>query len=202
MNSVIQNLHIICLMLLLGLSTLVKAQKVETPAKNTSIKPAEIELIAINQPEPNQNTNTAAELQNPLGGVIFAFEFVIEDDIMQSVDENTNATGSSNPGGKTLVSILSDNDNNQNISAGNITNAISKAIKVFPIPSDTYLNIDLGDIHIKSIEIVNSIGQIIFSENAVLPFLRLDTSAYQAGTYFLRINTIDNQVLVKNIMIH
>ena len=132
-------------------------------------------------------------------GIGVATSFVIEDEIMQSNGEN--GGDENNENGK-LRNTSSVNTSTKNI--GFITNSLHvlvNEIKIYPIPANTFMNIDLGRVKVKGLNIINSLGQKVYTQTVEQQFIRLDLSDFQAGMYFVQMTTSDNQLVTKSIMI-
>jgi hypothetical protein len=77
-----------------------------------------------------------------------------------------------------------------------------KNIKFYPNPTDNLLNIK-SDQLISSIQIINSVGQIIYCiENIFEKLLILDVSQFKKGYYLFKLNQVDNQTILTNLIIN
>ncbi|MCD4665538.1 MAG: PKD domain-containing protein [Bacteroidales bacterium] len=80
-----------------------------------------------------------------------------------------------------------------------IENPISENINIFPIPAKIILNIS-SSVEIRSVSILNFIGETIYYKEVSLKLLELNISEFQAGIYFIQINTSEG-LLNKKIQI-
>ena len=144
-------------------------------------------------------TNQSAEFQGPIG-IGIAPSFVIEDDIMQSDGENGGNTNGGKTGNTTSVNANTDIKNTGFITSS--LHVLAKEIKVYPVPANTFANIDLGQVKVKGINVINSLGQKVYTQTVEQQFIRLDISNLQTGIYFIQMITSDNQMITKNIMVN
>ena len=144
-------------------------------------------------------TNASPDFEFPIGSV--SINFVIEDDIMQSGD---GSGVPSNTDGIRRKNNANHSDNSSKTNTSTATTsalALSDKVKIFPNPAHSFTNINLGTVQINSFEIVSSLGQIVQTSQVTLQYQRLDTSNLKAGLYYIRIYTIDQQVISKPIII-
>lgn len=193
MNNNIIQVGRCALVILLSVLTVLATAQVKTNKKAVSTEINTTKPIITQQ----------ADFQGPIG-VVPNYEFVIEDDIMQSKDgDGKGGSGTKN----------NDDDDNSNTSETNndvknpgfTTSSISQIIeevKIYPIPANAFANIDLGETKVKRLEIINSLGQVVDSQLVNQQFIRLDISNYEAGMYFIQMTTAANQVAVKTILVN
>ena len=133
-------------------------------------------------------------------GLVLTYALVIEDDIMQSRggDNEDGESGTINDD----VSSVSIGDAKNTTSTASVLRQLAQEIKIYPIPANTFANIDLGQVKVKRIDVINSIGQKVYSQTIEQQFIRLDTSNYQTGVYFIQMTTTENQVVSKSIMVN
>ena len=191
-NNIIQLSRCALIILLSGLTVLATAQ-VKTSKKTVSVE--------TNTSEPVSTTSTA-NFQGPIG-IVPTYEFVIEDDIMQSKDgENEDSNPKNEDEDKSdVVSTYTSDVKNTNFTTSSL-NQLAQGIKIYPIPANTFTNIYLGEVKIAGIEVINNLGQKVYSQAIDQQFLRLDTSNYQTGIYFIQMRTAGNQVITKTIMVN
>ena len=79
-------------------------------------------------------------------------------------------------------------------------NSLENAFSVYPNPTTGNLMLHNETKGLCSLEIQNSLGQIILKQTVELGKTELDLSAYPKGLYFFRIAN-DNAVLVKKIVV-
>jgi len=83
----------------------------------------------------------------------------------------------------------------------NINNLINSEIKIYPNPTSENLNIDLTNYKNVNLEIVNTLGQIIFTEKNISNELKnINLSNFAKGIYFINIQT-DNKVYTKKFIL-
>ena len=63
-------------------------------------------------------------------------------------------------------------------------------INIYPNPAVGYVNIS-SENNIENIEIINTVGQIIFNQNAPGNSITIKTNNYQTGIYFVRVKTTE-----------
>jgi len=182
------------IVLLSGLTILATAQ-VKTDKKTVSVEKNKSEIT----------TNPSADFQGPIG-ILPTYEFVIEDDIMQSKDGENGNNGTKNDDGDTSLNPTDETNGTSSVKNSHFTTStlrqLAQEIKVYPIPANSFTNIDLGQIKVKELEIINSLGQKVYSQVIEQQFLRLDISNYNTGIYFIQMRTPGNQLLTKSIMIN
>lgn len=81
-----------------------------------------------------------------------------------------------------------------------IMEVINSAIRFYPNPATTQLQVDLGDSYNISISLVNVIGQQVYRQVGEISSLQIDVSALQPGFYLLQVQ-LGNESLVKRIEI-
>lgn len=88
---------------------------------------------------------------------------------------------------------------NVNLGVSDESNAI---VSIFPNPVSSQLTVQLeDDVITEKIEIYNSIGQLILSEDSTLEIINVDFSDLNSGIYFLRLLDSENrEVLTKKII--
>lgn len=72
-----------------------------------------------------------------------------------------------------------------------INNDNSKVLNIFPNPANDVLNVNFAEG--AKIQIVNNLGQVVYSIENAQEFNKIDVSAFEAGSYFVKI-TKDNSV--------
>ena len=161
---------------------------------------AQVNTIKVANNTKSTTTNQTTDLKTP-EGIVIAVQFVIEDDIMQSKDgENGSNNGIKNDD----IDVSSANTSdvkNTNFSTSTL-NQLAQEIKIYPTPANTFTNIDLGQVKIKGLDVINSLGQKVHSQTTEQQFVRLNVSNYQTGIYFIQMKTAGNQVLTKSIMVY
>ena len=188
-NNIIKLGRCALVILLSGLAVLTTAQvndQVST-VKSNSLKPTIT----------NQSTDYIG-----LIGVVITNKFVIEDDIMQSKDEDDENGESGINNGNIAVSASKAKNLKQASFTTNTLNQLAQEIKVYPVPANTFTNINLGNIQVTELMVINSIGQNIHSQTVENQFVRLDISNYQTGMYFIQMRLTENQVITKSIMVN
>ena len=75
-------------------------------------------------------------------------------------------------------------------------------ISVYPNPANDLININ-SDVLIRSVEVSNFIGQLIYSESAIeRKSVRMNVSSFVSGIYFMKITTEKGSLIMKIIVIH
>ena len=162
---------------------------------------AQVNTIKVANNTKSTTTNQTTDLKTP-EGIVIAVQFVIEDDIMQSKDgENGNNNGIKNDDDIDVSSANTSDVKNTNFSTSTL-NQLAQEIKIYPTPANTFTNIDLGQVKIKGLDVINSLGQKVHSQTTEQQFVRLNVSNYQTGIYFIQMKTAGNQVLTKSIMVN
>jgi hypothetical protein len=83
-------------------------------------------------------------------------------------------------------------------SVGNMPTDLN--VSVFPNPAIDQINI-VSDYSIKNIELVNYVGQTVYNEPVSGNSFQINVSNYSTGMYFVRIETIEGNVITKRIAI-
>lgn len=63
----------------------------------------------------------------------------------------------------------------------------SKLVRVYPNPSSGSVNIDFGRAGVTTIQVINSLGQVLESKTSELPAEQLNFSAYAKGLYYIKL---------------
>lgn len=71
-------------------------------------------------------------------------------------------------------------------------------IAIYPNPFNEFINIEANN-KVKSIEVKNIIGQIIYSANTTNSFIRINMINFESGVYLLNIKT-DKEVITKKLI--
>ena len=71
---------------------------------------------------------------------------------------------------------------------------IENKVNIFPNPVSDYLNIKFDDIYPEKITLFNAMGETLFVKNQLSGNTQINVSDYQAGIYFLKIETKENSV--------
>jgi hypothetical protein len=71
-------------------------------------------------------------------------------------------------------------------------------VNIFPNPTSDYITIEIFGDKIKSIELLNANGSILYQSNSVEN--RIDVSKHPSGIYFVKIVNIDGKVLVRKVL--
>ncbi|MDD2982366.1 MAG: T9SS type A sorting domain-containing protein [Crocinitomicaceae bacterium] len=72
--------------------------------------------------------------------------------------------------------------------------SIDSKISVFPNPATDYLNINFDDIYPERITLFNGMGQTLLVKNQLSENTQINVADYQAGIYFLKIETKENSI--------
>jgi len=76
------------------------------------------------------------------------------------------------------------------------------AIKVYPNPAASSVNIDLGETVATKISLINSLGETVYSANTgEQSKLRIDLSAFAGGMYLVQIQTEDARIINRKMVI-
>lgn len=67
----------------------------------------------------------------------------------------------------------------------------------YPNPVSSQLNLDFGDVVVRRIELTDLTGKVVFRQDGAVSVL--DMSAYQTGTYFLKVYS-DSGIGIKQIV--
>ncbi len=73
-----------------------------------------------------------------------------------------------------------------------------ETINIYPNPTSDFVNIDAFGHQIKSIELLNTTGTVIYKENKVID--KIDLSGKPTGIYFLKIENLNGKIVVKKVM--
>jgi hypothetical protein len=116
------------------------------------------------------------------------------------------ATGfNCNPTAKTMVlkTKTKSNQSNDKLATSIGASAFLSSIKVYPNPAANVLNIDMNSISKAetSVEIHNTLGQLVYQTSALNQHLVVDTSELPMGVYFVSIRQNERTVDVKKVVI-
>ena len=81
-----------------------------------------------------------------------------------------------------------------------VTSVNEDAFKVYPNPASEELHIEASN-SLYSIELLNSIGQLVFTKDNYRGRQNIDLRAYTAGIYILRLTTANGNRFDKKIII-
>ena len=128
---------------------------------------------------PNANGTSLDFAGNPMQSVLLDFT-IPSDYVMENVE---------------LIVFIQDNDTKQILQGattllitGLETIANTNEIKVYPNPAKDHVSIT-ADMNIQSISVYNHLGQLVFAENTDCRSYMLNTANYQAGLYFIQLET-------------
>jgi Secretion system C-terminal sorting domain/PKD domain len=76
--------------------------------------------------------------------------------------------------------------------------SIKKIVEIYPNPVKDIMNIETTSV-ISSIEVLNILGQVLYSEKTNTNKIQIDISAFSAGNYFVRV-TVDNNTNVLQVI--
>lgn len=76
-----------------------------------------------------------------------------------------------------------------------------KSIQIFPNPAEGSFQIRVNDSELSSVVIHDQVGRMVFSKSAVNGLPTIDVSALAKGLYFLAVETMDGEVIVKKLMV-
>ena len=97
------------------------------------------------------------------------------------------------------------NQSNDKISATSIAdlNALASRISIYPNPANSVMNIDLNSLPKTetTVELVNTLGQTIYSVKAQNQHLVINTESFAAGVYMVHIKQNDKVIAVKKAVI-
>ena len=85
-------------------------------------------------------------------------------------------------------------------SVNTIDPELAQKIKIFPNPTADQLNIDLGDLKGKRIQLFNTIGQQVYQKNISNTIEVLETASFNRGLYLLQITT-DQGTITKRVVL-
>jgi plastocyanin len=88
---------------------------------------------------------------------------------------------------------------NSTIGISNL-NAVKDEIKLYPNPATSIINVETGNLIADKIEIINLIGQIIYTETDLKNKFTINAIDFDSGVYFIKI-TKDNESIIKKINI-
>jgi hypothetical protein len=77
---------------------------------------------------------------------------------------------------------------------------VNTSIKIFPNPANEIINV-VSDFDISRIKLINLTGQSMIDYTTTGATISVDVSKYVSGLYFLRIETTDDEVITKRIVI-
>lgn len=63
---------------------------------------------------------------------------------------------------------------------------IASLISIYPNPVNDVLNIEMGDVDVSEVQIINSMGQVVYQNGIEGRMMSLDVSTFTAGMYFVR----------------
>ncbi len=77
---------------------------------------------------------------------------------------------------------------------------IGKSLNVFPNPTNSFINI-ASDYDIKSVTLVNYVGQVVYSSNVNAHDFQINVSEFVTGIYIVRVETAEGNLLTKRITV-
>jgi len=86
---------------------------------------------------------------------------------------------------------------NTTVGISNI-NSVKDEIKLFPNPASNFINIETENFVADQIQIINLIGQVIYTETELKNKFTINTSEFDDGVYFIKF-TKDNESIIKKI---
>jgi hypothetical protein len=86
------------------------------------------------------------------------------------------------------------------MSITSINEANNSKVQVFPNPATDVINV-VSDLNVKSITLVNYVGQMVYNQNVNSNNIQINVSNYVTGMYFVTIETIEGNVITKRIAI-
>ncbi len=102
-----------------------------------------------------------------------------------------------NPGIPEVLNGVDDNCNLFIDEGLNIDENILSAIKIYPNPTEDILHIEYTGFEPSSIDIINSTGQILWSEEIVPSLIEIDVNFLSSGIYLLKIKTSAGEASLK-----
>ena len=94
------------------------------------------------------------------------------------------------------------NGRSNTLSTTNYNTEIQESIKCFPNPTSEYFHIDLRKVDKPQLEIYNSLGQLVLSQEVVRRITKIHTQKLPPSIYKVVINDgISNQTYIKKIVI-
>ena len=101
--------------------------------------------------------------------------------------------GSSNKDQMWFDQVIVSGDNTENTASTNnqqvlldYTQAVNDGVRMYPNPAEDVLNVEIIEGNFDSVQVFSTMGQVIFEASAVTNSLRVDTSQFASGTYFVR----------------
>lgn len=76
----------------------------------------------------------------------------------------------------------------------------SGSVKIYPNPATDYVMVDFGAENANKLEIVNLLGEILFSESVSMNSVNLDVSEFNPGCYFINI-AFSNKTITQKLII-
>lgn len=73
-------------------------------------------------------------------------------------------------------------------------------VKVYPNPTTSYINIELGNVNAKRVDVIAANGQIVYTTTAVENNVQVSFDGCAKGMYFVRVATNNNEIIVKKVM--
>jgi len=86
------------------------------------------------------------------------------------------------------------------IETGTVRNLTGTNSLVYPNPARDIVNVKVS-FAIKSIQVLNSVGQVVFIDNVNDRFYQFKVSAFEKGIYFIKIETDEGKHLIKKISV-
>lgn len=118
---------------------------------------------------------------------------------------NCNATARFNPYVETMVlkTKTKSNQSNDKLALGIYANQISNSVNIYPNPAKDFINIDLNSLAKEetSIEIVNALGQLVYSTSSLNQHLVINTTDLLGGVYIVNIKQNDKTIAVKKVIV-
>ena len=73
---------------------------------------------------------------------------------------------------------------------------LNEAVSVYPNPTNDYVTINAGGLGIKTVNVINTLGQNVYTGTAD----KIDMTQFQSGIYIVKIAFDNNQSVVKKII--
>jgi hypothetical protein len=95
----------------------------------------------------------------------------------------------------------SDPSNSIVVAVTDINELTNELIKVYPVPADNYVNIEVGN-DIRQIRVINYVGQIVYEQNVGKEkAFQINTASFNSGAYMIEFTSETGNVATRRLVI-
>ncbi|MCF8302127.1 MAG: T9SS type A sorting domain-containing protein [Bacteroidales bacterium] len=93
----------------------------------------------------------------------------------------------------------SEGSNTVEVTITGIDDVEAGKLSIYPVPANDFVNVE-SDVTVKSVRVMNHVGQLVYSNDATDKQFRINVSDFDAGVYFIQLET-ETGVVTKKISI-